>query len=99
MISVGIRDLKNKLSQYLGLVREGHTVLVKDRNEIIAEIRKYSQDSTEGQLAVYLESETLQGSLIPAKRSGSNIATILESDTAIRVDWKSAYTQSRNDRT
>ncbi len=73
-------------------------MLVKDRNEIVAEIRKYSPDSTEEPLAVYLESETLQGRLIPAKRSGSDIATILARDTVARVDWKSAYTQSRNDR-
>ncbi len=101
MISVGIRDLKNKLSQYLRLVKKGQTVLVKDHNRVFAEIRKYSQDSAEGRLAAYIESETLQGSIISAKRSGSNIELILENDSAtgVQVDWKSVYSQSRNDRT
>lgn len=39
MRSVGIRELKNKLSQYLRLVRNGETLLVTDRGEVIAEIR------------------------------------------------------------
>jgi antitoxin (DNA-binding transcriptional repressor) of toxin-antitoxin stability system len=100
MISVGIKDLKNKLSQYLRLVREGQRVLVKDHNRIIAEIRKYSQDSAEGKFAAYLESEALQGRIISAKCSGSNIALILEGHTmaGTQVDWKSAYSQSRSDR-
>ena len=73
MISVGIRDLKNKLSQYLRLVKEGKTVLVKDRNEIVAEIRKYNPESVKLGLEAYLEAEALQGRIISAKRSTSNI--------------------------
>ena len=100
MISVGIRDLKNKLSQYLRMVRDGQTVLVMDRTRVIAEIRKYSRNSAKDRFAAYLESETLQGSIISAKCSSSNIDLILEGDKAIdaQVDWKKAYSHTRNDR-
>ena len=38
MKTVGIRELKNRLSEYLRIVRTGETVLVTDRGEVIAEI-------------------------------------------------------------
>ena len=42
MKSVGIKALKDKLSAYLKLVRAGEIVLVTDRDEVIAEIRRPS---------------------------------------------------------
>ena len=36
---VGIRELKNRLSEYLRIVRSGETVLVTDRGDAVAEIR------------------------------------------------------------
>ena len=38
MKAVGVRELKNRLSQYLRLVRNGETVLVTDRGAIVAEL-------------------------------------------------------------
>lgn len=35
----GIKELKARLSEYLRLVRTGQTILVTDRNEVIAELR------------------------------------------------------------
>ena len=40
MIAVGIRDLKNRLSEYVRLVRAGEVVLVTDRGEVVAELRQ-----------------------------------------------------------
>jgi antitoxin (DNA-binding transcriptional repressor) of toxin-antitoxin stability system len=37
MRTVGIRELKNRLSEYLRHVRSGESVLVTDRGEVIAE--------------------------------------------------------------
>ena len=37
MKTVGIRELKNQLSEYLRRVRSGESVLVTDRGEVIAE--------------------------------------------------------------
>jgi antitoxin (DNA-binding transcriptional repressor) of toxin-antitoxin stability system len=39
MKSVGVKQLKSRLSEYLRLVRSGETVLVTDRDEVIAELR------------------------------------------------------------
>ena len=38
MRSVGLRDLKNRLSEYVREVRSGETVLVTDRGEVVAEL-------------------------------------------------------------
>ena len=38
MKTVGIRELKNRLSEYLREVRAGESVLVTDRGEVIAEL-------------------------------------------------------------
>ncbi len=40
MKTVGIRELKNRLSEYLRLVRRGERVLVTDRGEVVAEIHR-----------------------------------------------------------
>ncbi len=40
MITVGIRELKDRLSQYLRMVRRGEEVLVTDRGEVVAELRQ-----------------------------------------------------------
>ena len=39
MKSIGVKQLKARLSEYLRLVRSGETVLVTDRDEVIAELR------------------------------------------------------------
>src|SRR5437588_12111479 len=39
MKSVGVKQLKARLSEYLRLVRGGQTVLVTDRDEVVAELR------------------------------------------------------------
>jgi prevent-host-death family protein len=38
MRTVGVRELKNSLSEYLRRVRSGESVLVTDRGEIVAEL-------------------------------------------------------------
>src|SRR5215831_9716227 len=38
MKSVGVRELKNRLSEYLRVVRAGERVLVTDRGEVVAEL-------------------------------------------------------------
>lgn len=38
MKSVGLRELKNRLSEYVREVRSGEPVLVTDRGEIVAEL-------------------------------------------------------------
>jgi prevent-host-death family protein len=38
MRSVGLKVLKNKLSEYVRLVEAGETVLITDRDRVVAEI-------------------------------------------------------------
>jgi prevent-host-death family protein len=38
MKSVGIKQLKARLSEYVRLARRGETILVSDRNEVVAEL-------------------------------------------------------------
>jgi len=40
MISVGVRQLKNGLTRYLRLVDQGHAVLVMNRNQPVAVVKK-----------------------------------------------------------
>jgi antitoxin (DNA-binding transcriptional repressor) of toxin-antitoxin stability system len=47
MKSVGVRELKNRLSEYLREVRAGERVLVTDRGEVIAELAPPGQGGRE----------------------------------------------------
>ncbi len=47
MRTVGIRELKNSLSEYLRRVRAGESVLVTDRGEIVAELTPPGRDSAD----------------------------------------------------
>ena len=40
VITVGIRELKNRLSEHLRMVRRGEEILVTDRGEVVAELRQ-----------------------------------------------------------
>jgi hypothetical protein len=42
---VGVRELKNRLSQYLQMARKGEYVLVTDRGEVVAELRQVDAHS------------------------------------------------------
>ena len=70
MHSVGIRALKNRLSEYVRAAASGETVLVTDRGQVVAELvapRVHAEASPAEQL---LGDLLRQGLLIPAKVSG-----------------------------
>jgi prevent-host-death family protein len=48
MKSVGLRELKNRLSEYVRKVRAGEAVLVTDRGEVVAELVPPGRAMTEG---------------------------------------------------
>lgn len=58
---MGIKVLKNNLSKYLKLVRKGETVLVTDRDEVIAEIRRPSAAVKRDRFQAFLEEEARLG--------------------------------------
>ena len=44
MVSVGVRELKNRLSYYLRLVRDGEQVVVTDRGREVAILARGARD-------------------------------------------------------
>jgi antitoxin (DNA-binding transcriptional repressor) of toxin-antitoxin stability system len=53
-MQVGTKELKNRLSHYLRLIRAGETVLVTDRGAIIAELRPVAGRAVEDAALVAL---------------------------------------------
>ncbi len=51
MKAVGVRELKNRLSEYLRAVKRGERVLITDRGQVVAELRQPSSESESGGLA------------------------------------------------
>ena len=64
MRKVGLKILKNKLSEYIRLAAAGETVVVTDRNRIVAEIVPPRQQHHES----LIERGAREGWLTPAKR-------------------------------
>jgi antitoxin (DNA-binding transcriptional repressor) of toxin-antitoxin stability system len=56
MKAVGVRELKNRLSEYLRAVRQGEQILITDRGQVIAELRQPTAYSDQGDLAPALAS-------------------------------------------
>ena len=75
MKSVGIKNLKNNLSRYLNMVREGEVVYVTDRDDIVAEIHKPVSAPTRmlSRWEAFLNEEERKGSIRRATRTDSNI--------------------------
>jgi prevent-host-death family protein len=70
MLTVGIRELKNRLSEYIRAVGSGESVLVTDRGAVVAEISAPGQKPRESGLPPGLESLVRRGLITPG--SGSN---------------------------
>lgn len=71
MRTVGIKELKTKLSEYLRLVRHGEVFLVTDRDEVIAELRPVSPQAarSESPLDMQIERMIASGDVTPARLS------------------------------
>lgn len=64
MKAVGIKELKARLSEYLRYVKAGETVLVTERDEVVAELRPaHRQALPAGTLADKLDSLAQSGKL------------------------------------
>lgn len=75
MRTVGLKTLKNKLSEYIRLAASGETIVITDRDRPVAEIRPLHQDLTTGEgrpLSAFELRGMREGWLSPAKvRDGS----------------------------
>lgn len=63
MKSVGLRELKNRLSEYVREVRSGEAVLVTDRGEVVAELLPPGQRGDEGDVPWALVTLARRGEL------------------------------------
>jgi prevent-host-death family protein len=66
MHTVGLKILKNKLSEYVRLVANGGTVVITDRGRVVAEIvppRRHQHET-------FVERGVREGWLTPAKNRG-----------------------------
>lgn len=103
MRSVGVRLLKNHLSQYLQLVKQGETIFITDYHKIIAEIKQPSLKNTStDKLSLYLEEEKKKGNIICATEMADSIDQILlkrkkRKEKKLTINWKKIYHESRED--
>lgn len=98
MKSIGIKDLKNNLSSYLEFVKKGETIIVYDRNNPIAEIKKILK--TDNRTDLYIKEATENNSLIPAKKFKEIKFPKVKSlkgisRTEISNTWKTIYNEER----
>jgi antitoxin (DNA-binding transcriptional repressor) of toxin-antitoxin stability system len=70
MTTVGIRELKARLSAYVRRARAGHTVYVTDHGEVVAELRPPSTLGARSSAARRWEEAVAAGWLVPAERPG-----------------------------
>ena len=70
---MGTKVLKDNLSKYLRMVRDGETVLVTDRDEVIAEIRQptHPYPGRVSRWEAFLNDEARRGSVSRAKRGNA----------------------------
>lgn len=68
MRAVGLKTLKNKLSEYVRLVRAGEVVLITDRDEVVAELRPPSAGRSEYVDDAAIAELVRKGSLRPPLR-------------------------------
>jgi len=61
MKAVGLRELKNRLSEYVRQVRRGEGVLVTDRGEVVAELAPPGHAVAEGTMPPGLAALARQG--------------------------------------
>ena len=73
MKTVGVRELKNRLSEYLRRVRAGEGVLVTDRGEVVAEIGPPGQGVPDESVPPGLAALARRGLVTLASRRGARL--------------------------
>jgi len=69
MRSVGIKVLKNKLSEYIRIASQGETVLVTDRDRVVAEITRPQSGRGENVVDALLADAVRKGWITPPLHS------------------------------
>jgi antitoxin (DNA-binding transcriptional repressor) of toxin-antitoxin stability system len=98
MITVGVRDLKNQLSQYLQYVKDGEKIIVTEHNRIIAEIIVPEKKNTNISLPEKFEQLKRDGKMILSKQSETLVKKPQITEAEKKIEWESAYNEVRADR-
>jgi len=69
MQTVGLRELKNRLSQYIRRVRDGQLVIVTDRGQVVAELRPPGQTPAGTKIDPAVARLVNRGLLVPGARN------------------------------
>jgi len=77
MRAIGIKSLKNRLSEYIRLVKAGETVLVTDRDQVVAELVPPRPERA-GNLADALLAEAVRKGWVTAPLAASGELPISE---------------------
>jgi antitoxin (DNA-binding transcriptional repressor) of toxin-antitoxin stability system len=78
MQTVGVRELKNKLSEYLRRVRLGERVLVTDRGEVVAEFLPPGQGQVDPALPPGLLALSKRGLVTLGATAAANLYPALQ---------------------
>lgn len=94
---VGIRELKNRLSEYIRRVRAGDEVLVTDRGEVVAELRPparvppdtrieagFAALAKEGLLSLGVPNESKAYPALPGLLSSTTLKALLDAERGPR---------------
>jgi prevent-host-death family protein len=95
MKTVGLRELKNRLAQYIREVRTGEGVLVTDRGEVVAEIVPPGQAATgvpsglaalakSGRLTLGADNDPAAYPKLPRLMKRRRAAELLEEERGVR---------------
>ncbi len=99
MITVGIRNLKNSLSQYLKMVKGGERIVITDHNRIVAEIIPASAtDEKVRLLEDYIAEKIQTGKLTPATKKTTLNRERTTEGPVDQDEIEKIYEQTRNDR-
>ncbi len=98
MVTVGIRELKNRLSEYLRLVRAGEMVQVTDRGTVVAEIRPPGEPGVTSEIPRGVLDLARQGKVTLGSPNDPSLYPIRGDSLLVGVTSAELLDQERGDR-
>ena len=100
MLSVGIRELKTHLSQYIDLVKKGENILITEHNKVVAELKFLEPShSDDDKIKKVFSKLILQKKMIPAKRKSTTLSKKATDKKKLKQkDWWTIYQPTKEDK-
>jgi antitoxin (DNA-binding transcriptional repressor) of toxin-antitoxin stability system len=100
MKTAPVRELKNRLSSFLRLVKAGETILVTEHGRVIAELRRPEPPGPgePARIERILSGFEQAGRLRRAARAGSAVASLTLTADPAAPDWRVFLNKVRADR-